>query len=273
MTVMPLENGRIEWQSFVYGRKWIHVVLDARSLDLLETSDEKIGNTLASLFRRLKENGYADAWGNGVSVRTDADFDMQWGLGSSSTLISLVAQWTGANAYDLQFAIFGGSGYDIACATASGPIIYLLENGTPVTQEAEFYPPFAAQLHFVYTGRKKDSRVAIAEFKATSPAQLSGEIRALDHITEQMLSCTDLARFEKLIAGHEEIIASTLKTKRIKDLRFAGYPGEIKSLGGWGGDFILATGDVATVKEFFSRHGLSTIFSFEELTKHRHVHA
>lgn len=273
MTVSPMENGQIEWQSFVYGQKWLHIVLDAYSLEVIETSDEKNARTLASIFQWLQKNGYAQTWNNGVSVRTDAGFDMQWGLGSSSTLISLMAQWTGADAYALQFAIFGGSGYDIACATAPGPLIYRLEKEKPVIREVEFYPPFAAQLHFVYTGQKKDSRVAIAEFKAASPDQLSEEISALTHITEQILSCTDLTTFENLVAEHENIVASTLKTTRIKDIRFAGYPGEIKSLGGWGGDFILATGDRSTVEEFFSSHGLSTVFSFEELTKHRHVHA
>ena len=49
---------------------------------------------------------------------------MNWGLGSSSTLISLLSQWSGVAPEKLLSTSFGGSGYDVACATAKDAIIY-----------------------------------------------------------------------------------------------------------------------------------------------------
>ena len=93
--------------------------------------------------------------GNHLIFNTHLDFDPNWGLGSSSTLISLLAQWANVNPYELLKMTMGGSGYDIACATASQPIIYRLENGSPIVEKADFKPAFADKLYFVYQGHSR----------------------------------------------------------------------------------------------------------------------
>ena len=57
----------------------------------------------------------------GKECKTFLEFDKSWGLGSSSTLISLISQWTNANPYELLTKSFGGGGYDIACANNNQP--------------------------------------------------------------------------------------------------------------------------------------------------------
>ena len=42
------------------------------------------------------------------------NFDKNWGLGSSSTLINNISSWAKINPYDLLWSISKGSGYDIA---------------------------------------------------------------------------------------------------------------------------------------------------------------
>ena len=85
----------------------------------------------------------------GVVVETQLDFNRDWGLGSSSTLINNVAQWAGVNAYQLQSKIFGGSGYDIACAQKRSTITYQLVAHKPLVNEVVFKPGFHQNLHFV----------------------------------------------------------------------------------------------------------------------------
>ena len=46
---------------------------------------------------------------------TRLEFPREWGLGTSSTLISNLADWAGADPYALLDKTIGGSGYDLAC--------------------------------------------------------------------------------------------------------------------------------------------------------------
>jgi len=60
------------------------------------------------------------------NITTKLTFPRNWGLGTSSTLIHLIAQWAKCDPFELLFEAFGGSGYDIACAGADSPISYQL---------------------------------------------------------------------------------------------------------------------------------------------------
>jgi hypothetical protein len=50
----------------------------------------------------------------------------------------------------------------------------------------------------------------------------------------------------------------------VKFKYFQDYSGEIKSLGAWGGDFILAAGP-SNSKEYFIGKGYNSVFSFNEI--------
>ena len=50
----------------------------------------------------------------------------------------------------------------------------------------------------------------------------------------------------------------------VKKRLFPDYPGSIKSLGAWGGDFILATG-TESEREYFKEKGYTTLRSYREL--------
>ena len=52
--------------------------------------------------------------------------------------------------------------------------------------------------------------------------------------------------------------------KPIKQKLFSDFPGGIKSLGAWGGDFILATGTKETM-EYFKEKGYATVISFQDM--------
>ena len=58
-----------------------------------------------------------------VFHKNSLEFDLIGVLGVHQ-LISNLAKLNNVNPYNITFKNFGGSGYDIACSLAKGPIIY-----------------------------------------------------------------------------------------------------------------------------------------------------
>jgi len=199
----------------------------------------------------------------GFDVTTQLQFPREWGLGSSSTLLNNVAQWAGINPYTLLWNAFGGSGYDIACAQEPGPLLYQLKDSCPTVQSVAFDPPFKEQLYFVYLNKKQNSREGIANYRSKTFDHAS-LVDAISTITEAVVLCTELKEFETLLLEHEQLLAKTLELHRIKDQLFPDYTGCIKSLGAWGGDFVLATGEAGT-KGYFEKKGFPTVLSYTEM--------
>ena len=83
-------------------------------------------------------------------------------------------------------------------------------------------------------------------------------------ISDAFLEATSLEDFNRLIIEHEKIVSSIIKLKPVKEKLFPDYFGEIKSLGAWGGDFILATGNSAT-PAYFKNKGFETILTYAEM--------
>jgi len=88
----------------------------------------------------------------GFDVKTGLTFPREWGLGTSSTLIYMIAKWAKIDAFVLLEKTFGGSGYDIACAGAERSILYHKENRKPTWEHCNFNPSFSNQLYFIYLG-------------------------------------------------------------------------------------------------------------------------
>jgi len=63
---------------------------------------------------------------------------------------------------------------------------------------------------------------------------------------------------------HEKIISAIIQQKPVKSELFPDYFGEIKSLGAWGGDFVLATGNEKSIS-YFKNKGFETILGFEKM--------
>lgn len=197
-------------------------------------------------------------------ITTSLEFPRNWGLGSSSTLISLIAQWTRTNPYHLLKASFGGSGYDLACATANGPIVYQRQDLEPLVKEVSFRPSFRDRLWFVHLNQKQNSREGIQRYRSRgTPPQVF--IEKINEITSLLLTSETLERFEALLVIHETLIGTHLGMKPVRELLFDDFQGTLKSLGAWGGDFILATGTEDVVKTYFSQKGFTTIVGYDEL--------
>jgi hypothetical protein len=254
----------ITWKSYNNdGDLWYQVVTKVPDLysDSINCSNpitlklSKILNTAL----QLTSNNYL----RGFDAVMTLDFDRHSGMGTSSTLISLISQWLGCNPYQLQFKCFGGSGYDIACARASKSLVYNYNNADPVIEEVTFDPAIKEYIFFVYLNRKQDSRDSIAQFNQELLTEALRE--ELTNMPEGFIRASnDVSEFNKVIDRHEEIISSLIGLTPIKKQLFGDYEGSIKSLGGWGGDFVMATGGI-DARDYFKDKGYNEILEWDEV--------
>ncbi|MBK7869695.1 MAG: GHMP kinase [Saprospiraceae bacterium] len=270
LQVVENETKTITWKSFdADDNPWFQGIFDLPSGECLSCNDIETGNRLTKIFKAIqKQNpGFLQQF-QGLQIETRLEFPRLWGLGTSSTLIANLAQWAGIDPFILLKNTFGGSGYDIACAQANGPILYQLdEQKRPTVKNRRMlFEMFAKRLYFIYLGKKQDSREGIARYRE----KVQGQPQLIDRIsnlTLEFVECKDLSHFEVLIREHEAIVAETLELPRAKALYFQDFWGEVKSLGAWGGDFVLATSDRSAeeTKFYFNEKGFETVIPFENL--------
>ena len=235
-----------------------------RSVRLNDTKLCNINAVSDKLVEILNKACEGNPWfldGGSYTVRTYLDFPNNWGLGSSSTLICNIAKWAEVNAFELSEASFGGSGYDIAVGMMGGDILYR----SPEMWEGYVYQPaFRDKLYFVHLNQKQNSREGIATYRSKPlKKEVVGQI---SNLTESLIKCDVFNEFQQLITEHEMAIASVIDMPTVKEKLFSDYPFAIKSLGAWGGDFILACGDENT-SNYFKDKGYETVLAYSELIK------
>jgi mevalonate kinase len=201
----------------------------------------------------------------GYNVSTYLEFNRKWGLGTSSTLINNIAKWANIDAYQLLEKTFGGSGYDIACAQHNTPIAFQLQKhkNNPFVESVQFNPSFKDSLYFVYLNEKQNSRDGIKAYKTLNKVTTS-VIREINSITEAIVRSLSLSIFEELIIKHEQLIGELINETPIKSRLFSDYNGTIKSLGAWGGDFVLATSETNPT-DYFKSKGFDTIIPYNDM--------
>ena len=266
------QPGLLHWRSHEPdGTLWFEGWYRLPEARYLKGNDDQVGRRLAGLLQAAagQRPGWLDK-ASGLDVTCRLDFPRQWGLGSSSTLISLIAQWSGADPFLLLEASFGGSGYDLACARACSPLLFQRLHGRPQFVLFPFHPPYHEQLHFVYLGRKQNTPEGIKHYRANSSVQPQ-LINQISNLTAAIIRAPDLATFEHLMGRHEKIIAQTLQLPRAKDLYFPDFWGEVKSLGAWGGDFVLLSSAKSreATSAYLTERGFHTAFSYADLVVER----
>ncbi|MEM7379859.1 MAG: GYDIA family GHMP kinase [Bacteroidota bacterium] len=267
LQVRENDSGQIQWKSLDHNNQlWYEKEFPVHMLAENSNNGEvdEIGLMLLKILSQAKSlNPKFLESPKGYELITRLDFPRDWGLGTSSTLINNIAQWAQVDAFNLLRGSMAGSGYDIACAQHSTPLLYQIENSKPRITPVDFSPSFHKNLFFVFLNKKQNSREAISYYeqrdfnKAEFIVKISG-------ITENMVNCKELEEFKALLETHEKIISKTLGLDTVKSSSFPDFPGAIKSLGAWGGDFILAAGDKDS-PEYFKRKGYATVFAFNDL--------
>ncbi|HLE12381.1 MAG: hypothetical protein A2504_01235 [Bdellovibrionales bacterium RIFOXYD12_FULL_39_22] len=259
---------KLHWRSFdVNGNLWLDCRFEFWRFNCLDERVPKEIELLQTLLRQArKQNPHFLRDEVDVYVTTKLGFPLEWGLGSSSSLIYNIAQWAYISPFELLFNTYGGSGYDIACAQSDGPILYEKQKSGPNWSPTKFNPPFSDKLYFVYRGTKQDSQAAILRYNQSWPYPPEA-IYSISEITKGILEAKSLDEFNFLIAGHEKLVAKYLKLIPVKEEFFADYWGEIKSLGAWGGDFILVTSDRSykETKAYFEERNFNICIPYKDL--------
>lgn len=258
----------LQWKSFDYKNNcWFDAIFNDQ-LNIIHTSDTTIAVTLQQLLANAAALNQDFSLG-GKKIDVYLEFPRNWGLGSSSTLVALVAQVFDVSPFTLQFSVFGGSGYDVACAMISKPILYQLVDEKPEITQVGFAPIFRNKLLFVHQNKKQNSRVAIQNFrKNATQASIATEVAYLSNITEQIAICDHYETFQSLLKAHEQRISALVKLPMIQT-QFADYNGVLKSLGAWGGDFFLAAGNDSLEEStaYFKQKGFSTVVQYDDLVE------
>ncbi len=257
----------LKWETFVKEKLWFAAEFDLKDLEIMETTDEKTALFIQSLLKaggKLRPELHLSNCG--YHIQNHIEFDIKWGLGSSSSLISNLAYWLGIDPYALYRSVFRGSGYDVFCSRAEKPIIYQLADGRPSVIEAPFDPSFADNLYFVYSGRKQDSQASVEKFMNR---QFNDDkiIREISDLTDSMIKAASFEEFSGLMRRHEEIMSGILGQNRVKEEQFPDFKGEVKSLGAWGGDFVMAVTKMSEpeVRNYFKRKNLEIVFKWVEI--------
>ena len=256
------ENNVLHWKSYTHDDQlWFEAEFRLNNLECIETSNPQFSDRLRGLLLNIQKLK-PDFLNEGIVAKTVLEFDRSWGLGSSSTLVTNLAAWAGVNPYDLLKNSFGGSGYDLACAEADGPICYTLNDDRPMYNRVPFNPIFKEDLYFVYRNQKQSSEKEIAAFqkKIISPEM----IHQVNQITQALLKCSSKSEFNQLLLEHEILISAILGRDTIQESIFPNFKGQLKSLGAWGGDFILASGDASSPEYFYSK-GYHTVIPYQEM--------
>ena len=267
LTVSEDSSGKINWVTMADGKQWLKAVFDLDDLTIIDATDTAKAEALRRfIIAAHRMNPELLKNSTGFSVLADVEFDLQWGFGSSSSLISNLAGWFGIDAFDLHFLLSKGSGFDIACARAGGPLFYRLSEKGPLVEPVAFKPAFSKHIFFVYLGQKQDSAQSIKNFGKIS-GNHETEIAAVSKISADIVKAATLEEFENIIVEHEKILAQVLGVKPLKERRFDDFQGCVKSLGAWGGDFAMFTwkGDRQSLAGYLAAKKLTVFFSFDEL--------
>lgn len=259
------ENQIIEWKSFDYDNQlWFEAVISFDEvINNIHSEIETVKTTLINILHEAYNlNPEFIQKADGYKITTNLTFPRNWGLGTSSTLINNVAQWTKINAFTLLRNSFGGSGYDIACAQNNTPIIYRVENNfvKPVT----FNPDFTKNIFFVYLNKKQNSKAAIHAYNRHKDQNLAKSIAENNKITHAILNAKTLNEFARAVEKHEIHLSNILEIQTIKEIAFSDFNGTIKSLGAWGGDFVMVISK-ENPKNYFASKGYDTILSYDEM--------
>lgn len=260
-------NKEIQWTSYDSdGSIWFEDTFSFADISNKNTSEEvSKRNTLIEILHEgyLLNPDFINQ-SEGYLITTTLTFPRNWGLGTSSTLINNIAQWLEIDAFVLLNNSFGGSGYDIACAQNDAPILYHLENGNPIIEKVTFNPEFAENLYFVYLDKKQSSKAAITSYYNNKNNNTSKNITTINSLTAEVLNAKNLREFATALEEHEAEMSNILEMQTVKEALFPDFNGVIKSLGAWGGDFVLVIAK-ENPTDYFKERGFQTILSYKDM--------
>ncbi|KFF13943.1 30S ribosomal protein S6 [Chryseobacterium soli] len=256
------ESSLIYWEAHHQNVPWLKTVIDYKNWQILEANipaaAEFILKTLKNV-QSLSETKFKST--DSYHIKTNLQFPADYGLGSSSTLMNNLAEWSDVDPFYLNTISLGGSGYDIAVAKEKAAVLYQSKPEIKY-EKVDFNPPFKNELIFIHLNQKQDSREGINFYKSKNKSPKL--VEEFSNLTRNILLCNELENFSQLMVIHEQKIANFLEISTVKEKFFQDCPSFVKSLGAWGGDFVMSA-KFDGYKDYFWGKGFTTIFEWVDI--------
>ena len=122
------------------------------------------------------------------------------------------------------------------------------------------------KIYFVHMNKKASSKDAVRSYLKNA----KGRKKAADQlsgITEKMLNAKSVSSFCTLMDEHELILSEVLSLPPVKQEHFSDFNGSIKSLGAWGGDFVMVCTQESesAVRAYFESKSYPTVISYNNM--------
>ncbi len=252
----------VYWTALHQGQPWLKVTIDYGKKSVLSTNIPDSSEFILKVLMKVKELSNTQLQEDiSYSITTDLQFPADFGLGSSSTLMNNLAKWSSIDAFQLNDDCLGGSGYDIAVAQEESAILYQTQPERFV-ENVDFNPTFKKDLIFVHLNQKQNSREGIDFYR--SKQKSPDLIDQFSDITKKVIEAKVLADFSDLMTLHEHQLSDFLGIQTVKEELFDDCSTFVKSLGAWGGDFVMSS-KFPGYETYFRAKGFSTILTYEEL--------
>ncbi len=263
-------EAKLVWRGEDYqGNTWLEVEFSLRDFSIIKSSNQDLAEKLQDIFKKVRElNIHFLREEKEYTATSKLEFPLNWGLGSSSTLLFNISQWAYISPFELSRKTFGGSGCDIAVAEAKGPVLFHKESDLGEWRLINLDFPFKDNLYFIHLDKKQNTRDELDFYYMNRDKELFSKVaHQITEITNEIVRVKELSRFNDLIDEHELLVSRTLKKQRVKDLYFSNFNGSVKSLGAWGGDFVLASSEegAAYIKKYFEDKGFSTALEYKDI--------
>jgi len=235
MSVATVEEKEplIHWMGCQSDSCWFQMTMTKPGMAIRDTTDAIVASELQKIFRLILElspQKFSNA--DSLLIRTNLEFNRNWGWGSSSTMLVNLATWAGIDPFLLWHKIYDGSGYDIAAGSITSPFLYTYHIQKPVIETVDFYPPFSSNLFFVFTGRKQKSSDQVNYYKGLVQPDAK-KLERISELSRRMTGCRTLDEFNEIIVEHEMLVSEQIKMQGIVETLFSDFSGKVKSLGAW----------------------------------------
>jgi mevalonate kinase len=265
MSVTETTSDFIEWIASDTRGTWLQARFSTVNAGLCELSCGKpfFAQQLLQAAASLNPSFLKDI--QGLRLHFELNYPREWGLGSSSSLIWLISSLAGLDVYQLYPLISKGSGYDVACASRDKPFFYTRGTPEPTVECTTIGAALSDHAVFAYLGIKQDTQTEVDRFLSSKSSYVS-HISIINTLGEAIHKESDGQQLCRLIQEHEAVLAGLLNKEPVSS-RFPGFPGAVKSLGAWGGDFALFTSPHGTgeIKKLLTGYGLKHIFTYDEI--------
>lgn len=267
MTVTDLQDddSLIIWEANHENIGWLNVTIDYKNWTVKKSNIVDSAEFILKVFKEIFNLSPLKFTGcNSYQFKTNLQFPGNFGLGSSSTLMVNLAQWAHVNATVLNENCLGGSGYDIAVAEKHSALLFQKKLEQNYVEKVIFKPSFLEDLILVHLNQKQNSREGIQLYRSKNKSQIL--VDTFSSLTNEILHCKELDVFSELMEKHESLVSEFLDLQTVKNKFFPDCPMFVKSLGAWGGDFVLSR-KFPDYKKYFADRNYNAVFNWKDLVE------